>query len=71
MNPSPKPLSSIPVPLISAAVGAVVAWWGLSDRMEKTITERVNLTSRVAQLAERIEGLRMEIATLREAAKKP
>lgn len=67
----PKPLSSIPVPLVSAAVGAVVAWWGLSDRMERQITERVNLTSRVAQPGERIEGLRAEIANLREATKKP
>jgi len=51
--------------LVSAVGGAVIMWWSLSDRMEKQITEKVNLVSRVAQLAERIEGQRTELQNLR------
>jgi len=63
------PFNNIPVALLSAVGGMIVMWWSLSDRMEKTITERVNLTSRVAQLGERIEGLRAEIQNLKELKK--
>lgn len=53
------------VSMASAVGGAMVMWWSLSDRMEKQITEKVNLVSRVAQLAERIEGQKAEIQNLR------
>ncbi len=53
------------VSLVSAVGGAVVMWWSVSDRMERQITEKVNLVSRVTQLAERLEGQRTEIQNLR------
>lgn len=70
---TPKSLPLL-VGLVSAAGGAMVMWWGIGDRMEKQITDRVNLTSRVAQLGERvsanqsnIDNLRSELAALRQA----
>jgi len=67
MNETPPPKNSphLTPALLSAIAGALVMWWGLTDRMEKSVTEKVNLTSRVAQLGERIEGLRSDLTNLR------
>jgi uncharacterized membrane protein len=40
-------------------------YWSISDRMEKQITDKVNLVSRVAQLGERIDGLKSDLNNVR------
>lgn len=63
MDPASYPKTLLSV--LSAAIGALMAWWALSDRMEKQITERVNLTARVAQLGERVNNANEQISVLR------
>lgn len=61
------PSKSIPflISLVSSIVGALVMYWTVADRMEKQITDKVNLVSRVSQLGERLEGVRAEISIIR------
>jgi hypothetical protein len=67
MAESLPPSKALPylISLVSSLAGALVMYWSVADRMEKQITEKVNLVSRVSQLGERIDSARSEINNLR------
>lgn len=66
VDPIP-PSKALPylISLVSSIAGALVMYWSISDRMEKQITDKVNLVSRVAQLGERIDGLKSDLNNVR------
>ena len=66
VDPIP-PSKALPylISLVSSIAGALVMYWSIADRMEKQITDKVNLVSRVAQLGERVEGLKSDLNNVR------
>jgi uncharacterized membrane protein len=66
VDPLP-PSKALPylISLVSSIAGALVMYWSIADRMEKQITDKVNLVSRVAQLGERVDGLKSDLNNVR------
>lgn len=53
------------ISLVSGIGGAILMYWSVADRMERQITEKVNLVSRVSELGAQVVATNRDINNLR------